>query len=100
MTVMVATMADNASLIAAIASLVTGVGLLISSIAVLRGQRQSHEKLDDVAAKVETVNGLTLGTLAERQEGRAIVEHVPETERTPGQQVYVDRLALEPDDDA
>lgn len=67
------------SLLIGLATLVTSVTGLI----VARGAKRG----------VDTLNGLTGGALQERAEGRRILADIPEVDRTPGEQGYVDRLA-------
>jgi len=45
----------------------------------------------DVQLEVATTNGIKLGKMAERVEGRRI-EEIPEDKRTPSEQEYVEKL--------
>lgn len=50
-------------------------------------------RIDQVLHEVKTVNGITLGALADFQEGRRIKVAVPDkNDRTTSEQIYVDRV--------
>ena len=78
------------------AQILTAAGVLLGSVASLRGQRTIRSKVDDVHNEVRTVNGLTLGNLADRNEGQRILENVPPTQRTAAEQHYVEQLEPRP----
>jgi hypothetical protein len=75
---------DWSTLIAALASLVTSVALFLSVVGV-------HRNVKTVKEDLSTVNGISIGGLAERAEGRRI-SHIPEVARTDAEQIYVDSL--------
>lgn len=67
-------------------SVVGAVGMLIES-----ARADLATKVDAVKADTSTVNGQSLGELADQQEGRR-QEQIPIEERTVGGQAYVDRV--------
>jgi hypothetical protein len=89
-----------------LAAILGGVGTVISSVAllvgVLRVSRtvlEVHQKVDRVDHKVDqvsqdvaTANGIPLGELAERIEGRRVAADIPRAVRTASEQGYVERL--------
>lgn len=71
--------ADVGTLLVGVATLIASITGLVVALGAKRG--------------VDTLNGLTGGALQERAEGRRILADIPEQDRTPGEQGYVDRLA-------
>lgn len=55
--------------------------------------KRIEDGLAAIARDVRTQNGILLGDLVERTEGRRIIEEVPKADRTSSEQGYVDRLA-------
>ncbi len=65
--------------------LLVGVATLLTAISTWVTTRHTRRG-------VSTLNGLTTGELQERAEGRRILADIPEENRTPGEQGYVERL--------
>lgn len=78
--------------ISAIAQLVASVATLLTAVAVLR-------KVEGVQREVKTLNGLTIGNLADRAEGRRIEADVAPEDRTIEQARYADNLASDEADE-
>jgi hypothetical protein len=75
----------------AFSSLLTAVTALVTR----HGQIKTQEKLEVVHQEVKTANGIALGALADRVEGRDISRNVPVEDRTTTEQHYVDKLDAE-----
>ena len=73
-----------AAVISAVASLLTAIALLFSVIT-------NRKNIKQVQNNIDTVNGIPIGGLMERQEGRRI-QKIPEHSRTDSEQIYVDNL--------
>lgn len=54
--------------------------------------RQTRREVKAIAANVETVNGRSVGTLAELNEGRRVRREIPRKDRTDREQSYVELL--------
>ena len=63
-------------------------GIIVCLVLLFR----THTEVVATKALVETVNGRSLAILAELTEGRRIRKDVPEANRTPREQAYVDLL--------
>ena len=90
----------------ALTQLLTAAGVFLGGAATLNGQRRIRDRVGDVASKVndvhdevKTVNGLTLGDLADRAEGRRS-EAVDAADRTRSEKHYVENLGDALHDDA
>lgn len=70
---------DVPAIIAAVASLVTALAVLLSVILTFR-----------VHKEVKTSNGKSIAVLADLNEGRRIEAHVPPDDRTPEDDRYVE----------
>lgn len=74
---------------------ITALPSTVAAIAALRVHRAvtdvSHA-VTDVKAEVKTSNGIALGLLADRAEGRRVIADIPAEDRTASEQGYVERL--------
>jgi len=80
------------TLAALVTALATLLSVTLNTVITLRGQRDTTRRLDDVHDEVRTINGQSLGDLADADEGRRIEEDIPHADRTTSEQGYVDRL--------
>lgn len=78
----------GAAMLGAIAQMVASVAILIT---VVRGQRTTH-------SLVRTMNGKTIGALADLAEGRRIELDVPADERSASQRHYVENVEVDRED--
>lgn len=75
-----------------LAAVITALGVFYQIVMTTRRDRRVEAKVDDVHAEVRTANGIAVGLLAERAEGRRIEADVPTADRTVSEQGYVERL--------
>ena len=83
-----------------LAQLITTGAVMLSAIATLKGQRTIRASVSDVHDEVRTVNGLTLGNLADRDEGRRVRRDTSPGGRTASERHYVENLTESESDES
>ena len=85
----------DSSVAVVIVAVVTAFPSTIAAIAALRVHKAVGDVkgvVTDVKAEVHTANGIALGLLADRTEGRRVLADIPAEDRTASEQGYVERL--------
>ena len=92
----------GAETIIALSSIVTPVTVMITAIVVGRAQARTEKNVNlgnvatnEIHDAVRTSNGQTLADLAEQNEGRRIVTHIPAEEQTASERQYVENLTAQ-----
>ena len=79
---------DDDGAVVDISGNVTAVAALVTSLATLVATLRTHRE-------VKTANGLSIGKLTERAEGRRILADVLPADRTKSEQGYVEQLDVD-----
>lgn len=81
-------MGEFASIVTAIATLITAVALLVSTLLNGRRIKTVDTKIDEVHTEIKTANGLTLAQLGDAVETRRI-DKIPVAKQTSGEKTHV-----------